>query len=593
MGPSRSFNLVVAGLVSALALVPATAATSADWQSAAQRQAHVLADVQNPNGTFPPYNFAHASGVEPYGESMVGYGLIEAGLADGNVHELHAGLRAVDFAAAQLLRRGSPSVFENLALAASYSRVRSAAPGDPEFAAIRPRLERALRAIRPVWSGSGRRYFNKYLVEAVAWLELEHSGLRSTTPGTVLAAPGRARKAVALLVNRRIGSRRLGFEYTGTGERRALILSDLPWNPAAYQGLSLGMYARAIKLLGSDASPRAWQVLRTVANASWELTGPDGDLAYYGRSQEEAWALGLTAYGAEVATQGASADQTSRFRALAARALQRLEAAHPVGPKGLWITPATAQDLGAAKQGLDRYADSVAFSGLALVATNWAASVENSSGAGLLAADRESSYIVGQDRSRIALVRTPSLWFAVKQARSDKIDLRYDFGLVSMKSRDAAGAWHDVIPAPAKVQGRPDSAGPALRTPYGPAYAMGTSMRVARGGVVKIRGWFATAAGKHIRRAWFRFAPAGACVTLSFALRRGERAGYSAFVRRVARRSRAGVVGGGERVTLAPAAQAMHLDRHGYSSGSDARLRRVRFALAGAGVKRVTTCSGR
>jgi hypothetical protein len=188
-------------------------------------------------------------------------------------------------------------------------------------------------------------------------------------------------------------------------------------------------------------------------------------------------------------------------------------------------------------------------------------------------------------------VRTPSLWFAVKQARSDKIDLRYDFGLVAMKSRDSDGSWSNVVPSPAKVQGEPDSAGPTLRTKYGPAYAMGTSMRGGRNGVVDVRGWFATASGKHIRPASFRFTPAGNCVTLSFAIRRGERIGYSAFVRKVAQRSRGGVVGGGERVTIAPLASAVRVDTHDYSSGSDARLRRVRFALSGAGVKRVTTCA--
>src|SRR4051812_7525725 len=131
MGLSRFAKLIAAGVISAAAVVPsssAPAASSPGWQSAAQRQASVLTRVQNADGTFPAYNFARASGVLPYGESMVGYGLVEAGVADGNVHELHAGLRAVDFAAQQLLRRGSPSVFENLALAATYNRVRLAAP---------------------------------------------------------------------------------------------------------------------------------------------------------------------------------------------------------------------------------------------------------------------------------------------------------------------------------------------------------------------------------------------------------------------------------------------------------------------------------
>src|SRR3954469_3849702 len=132
MGLSR-YNLIAAALISVSVVVPispAPGASTGGWQSAAQRQATVLARVQAANGTFPAYNFARASGVLPYGESMAGYGLVDAGLANDDAHELHAGIRAIAFASRQLLRRGSPSVFENLALAAAYNRVRLAAPDD-------------------------------------------------------------------------------------------------------------------------------------------------------------------------------------------------------------------------------------------------------------------------------------------------------------------------------------------------------------------------------------------------------------------------------------------------------------------------------
>src|SRR3954454_14723433 len=511
MGLSRFYKFMAAGLVSAAVVVPtsdAPVAAPSEWSQAAQRMAVVLPGLQRHNGTFPAYNYAGASGELPYGEAMTGYGLVDAGIAAGDVRELHAGLRSIGFAAGALLRRGSPSVFENLALAAAYNRARAAVPDDRVFKSLRPKLERALRAIRPVWNGTNRRYFNKYLVEAVAWLELERTHLHSSTPGTVLARPGRARDVAADLVNRLIGSPALGFKYTGGGERRALILSDLPFNPAAYQGLSLGMLARAIKLLGHDASPHAWRVLRAVANASWELAGPDGDLAYYGRSQEEAWVLGLTAYGAEVAADRATAGQASRYRAVAAAAMKRLDDVYPVGAHGLWITPATAQDLAAAKHGLDRYADSVAYTGLGLVATNWAASVENVRAAGAVAADSPSAYVVGQDASRIALVRTPKLWFAVKQARSDKIDLRYDFGLVAMKVLGDDRRWSNVIPSLPKVQGEPDSAGPVLQLPHGQAYPTGRHIAVTSDGSVRVSGSFANAYGRPLRSRTFRFEPA-------------------------------------------------------------------------------------
>src|SRR5437764_11549627 len=327
MGLSRQTLIAAAAAAVALAAQlgqtsaagSGTAAASDSWAVIAQRMAAPWPKLQHPNGTFPAYNYARASGFLPYGESMLGYGLLQTGLADGRRDEVHAGLRAIGFASRALLRRGSPSVFENLALAASYNVARARILGDRLFAELRPTLERALRAIRPVWNGSGKRYFNKFLVEAVAWLELTRSGLRSDIPGTVLANAAASRDAAMHLVNDGLGRLRFGLRTTGSGDERALILSDLPWNPAAYQGLSLGMLARAITLLGPDAAPGAHQVLREVANASWEMSGPDGDLAYYGRSQEEAWALGLTAYGAQVAAQGATDAQALRYGAVADR----------------------------------------------------------------------------------------------------------------------------------------------------------------------------------------------------------------------------------------------------------------------------------
>src|SRR5260370_9673507 len=78
--------------------------------------------------------------------------------------------------------------------------------------------------------------------------------------------------------------------------RRVFVLSDPPDDPPSYQGLSLGMYARAIRLLGDRASGAARRTLIQAGNASLWMTAPDGDVGWAGRTQEEAWALGATAY---------------------------------------------------------------------------------------------------------------------------------------------------------------------------------------------------------------------------------------------------------------------------------------------------------
>ena len=79
MGLSRYYKFIAAGLVSAAVVIPSstsTVAASSDWSQAAQNMAVVLPSLQRANGTFPAYNYAKASGELPYGEAMVGYGLV-------------------------------------------------------------------------------------------------------------------------------------------------------------------------------------------------------------------------------------------------------------------------------------------------------------------------------------------------------------------------------------------------------------------------------------------------------------------------------------------------------------------------------------
>src|SRR5437588_12309254 len=123
MGLSR-WNKAMATVVGIAAMSAGLGASQADavvsWHQTAQRVAAPWPAIQTAKGTFPAYNYAKASGFLPYGESMLGYGLLQSGLAGGDRRQIGSGLRAIGYASRALLRRGSPSVFENLALAASY-----------------------------------------------------------------------------------------------------------------------------------------------------------------------------------------------------------------------------------------------------------------------------------------------------------------------------------------------------------------------------------------------------------------------------------------------------------------------------------------
>ena len=244
------------------------------------------------------------------------------------------------------LQRDRPSVFEDLAVAAAYNVCRRHLADYAPFRRRRDAWEHWLRRSRMTRLDSTDHFVNKQVVETVGVLELLRTGVHSNLPEATLGgARDRARSLAIDLVNHRVPAiaDHDGVDVDG---RRTLVLSDPPSYALAYHALSCGFFARAVDLLGDLATASGRETLRDVVRASWWLTGPDGDLAYMGRSQEQAWALPCTAYAAEVAAgaAGSDADEDRRFHALAARALSRLHDDYVVGPTGLWIVPALARD---------------------------------------------------------------------------------------------------------------------------------------------------------------------------------------------------------------------------------------------------------
>jgi hypothetical protein len=511
-----------AALVIALCIWPARAAADtvpeSQWRAEARALAAPWPKIQRPTGNLPDYlDGLVGTGEEGtrYGDSLTGYGLLQTGLREHDDEAIAAGIRAVDYATSDQRAWPTPSVFETMAVAGSYNLARVQLAADPRFAASRAQWERWLRRVRTVRLHYVNRYGNHWLVDAISVLELERSGIRSNRGGTVLGT-GRTtavREAVRL-INTRVPKM--------VPDSGPFVLSDPPDNPLAYQALSLALYARAIDLLGNRAGPAARQTLRRVVRASVLVAAPDGDLAYFGRSQGEIWALPATAYGAEVAaSQPGSGDADDALdHALAARAIKRLADAYPVGDRGPWITPALADDLQAGARGLDAYAGAPSMGGLALVTLNWAIDrAPEDAVAGELPADHLYAARVSQDRGQFAVVRRGDTWYAVKMTGTTDVhhrgDLRYDFGLVAAK-RQVGGNWVDLVPErPLTHEPGVASAGPVLLG-GGPAYPFGDSIRVDSQGTVRIKGGYRTVARKVVRRGTFVYRPLACGVELVF-----------------------------------------------------------------------------
>jgi hypothetical protein len=517
--------LILGAVALALGAAEANAQVEARWRAFSREMAAPWPEIQRETGNLPDYLDGLNNPFEGtrYGDAMMGWGLLQVGIRDQQPRMINAGLAAIGYATSSDRHWGRPSLFETMAVASAYNLVREPLADDPRFRRLRRQWETWLKRVRTERLHYENRYGNHWLVDAISVFELQRSGLRSNRRGTVLGT-GRttARRQAIRLINIRIP--RL---VAGNGP---LVLSDPPDQPIAYHGLSIAFYARAMRLMGPLASKKARSTLRRAIRGSQLLAAPDGDISYITRSQEEVWTLPATAYATQFASQMPGTTETlhSDSHALAERTLQRLRREYVVGPRGIWVTPALAQDLAAGARGLDAYAGAPAYGGLALVWLNLTIEEHpEDPPAADLPADGLLATPVSQAGARFAVVRRPALWFAIKMTHSQDPhfvdDLRYDFGLAVVKRR-RDGGWTDIVPQrPRSVGANPETAGPILVDGGRRGHPFGTSIKAARNGVVTVTGGFRTTAGAVMRQAVFTYRPVPCGgVELSFAALDGD-----------------------------------------------------------------------
>lgn len=552
-----------------------------------------------------------------YGTAMLGYALVQTGVREHDRRLLRAGIRALSRTVRRRRRknRDGDGVFESLAVAAAYNVARAHARRDPGFRRHRRAWVRWLRHVRPVYLGVGvpgrgpwwRSYFNKHLIEAVEILELLRTGLRSRERGSVLRDRRRAGRLARGLVERTVPAlARAGAFDLGGGRQAALVRPDSRLH-LAYHALTLGFYGRAVELLDllgrRRAGPVARATLRRLATTSWGVTAPDGDLAYAGRSAEQAWALTFTAYGAGVAARVSRGQTAARFDALASRAIGRLALMHRDRRGRYRMIPSLAHAGRVARRGLDDYASAVDYGGLSLMALNWAVDRRPSTVGAGLASDAEGAGIVRFGWGALAAVRSGAIWFAVKSAVGPptcmplrrqhctpgrrRYDLRNDFGLLALKAQQPGGAFADLLPQRPRAGGSAESAGPLLLGDRGPVLPIGYSTLVAADGSVTVRGAFVSLDGRSRRRATFAFRPSGGGVDETFGTSPGDRYELSFFFRRRPGVSRSGsaIVARDDRyaVAISPVRTLSTLLRGGYASATDARLWRLRIRAVADG----------
>ena len=552
--------------------------------------------LQGADGKYPDYLERKGQPFRSlYGDAMLGYGLIQAGLRDSDQRAIESGLRGVTRGVRTAPPPGArQNAFEDLAVAAAYNLARATLGGDPRFASVRGQWEDFLRRSRYQDLTGPRSYYNYFLVESVMALELLRTGLSSNVPGAVLSDPAGSRARAVRLINTDLPKVAKRFSRSNPGFGTLAVLPDPPRNPLAYHALQLGLLAHAVDLLGGDAGPQALTLLTRAAEASAAIAAPDGDVSWFGRSQEMSWTTGLTAFGAETAAAqpGTDAAVRARLLALSDSTLERLGSAYGVSRArhGLAINPALRGGKKSALRGLDSYVGNVDYAGLTLVALNWA--IDRRAGRpvaeGQAGADRSSR--LQHTPVSFATVRKGDLWFAVKERPTGVSDIRYDFGLVALKAR-AGGTFADVLPIRPKTpsKGKLDSAGPILLSDGSNGFPYGRKLSAGADGVVTMTVDFRAGPKKLRSGVPFRFAPQGRCVQISWPAKAGERYEYSAFLRGGSTSSTGGS-DARQRITFSD--RVASKVEGGFASGTDATLKRARFSFtrSSAGTASITTC---
>lgn len=544
--------------------------------------------IQRRSGTYPDYT--DDSPVVPdtrYGDAMMGYALVRAGLRLHNPKLIRSGLRGVAYGVVHWgggRKTITQSVFENWAVSATYNLARRRLAGHRFFARQRPVWEDWLRVSRAERSGITFAFGNHWLVDAAGVSETLRTGLGSARADAVLGGQRQAALDGALsLVNSRVP------DLAPRG-RSPFVLDDPPDNPLAYAGLSLGLYAHLVEKLGDRASRRARNLLRRAAYGLWYATAPDGDSAYFGRSQEMVFGPAATAYGALVAAnlKGTRRADAARFRALADRSFVRLLHAYPIGRSGQYYVPALARNVRGTMPWLDGYAGAPSMDGIALTMVDMALGEMRRHAERLqVGADRSLAGVLGSGSGSFAVVRRGRVWFAVRlqsaRQRQHAGDLRYDAGLAIAKRRGDDGAWTEVVPARPKTRSPSfDSAGPDIVSgtavvglPFGAAATTAS-------GRVRVTGSIRDRHGEPLAPYRASYVKRACGVELRFAARPGFVYEYSAFFRgkHLPDRGRKGELrGGGLRVVASPAPVSVRFQR-GYGSAVDPHLVRARMRFS-------------
>ncbi len=550
-------------------------------------------------------NFKRPSGTplnDGYANAGIAYAMLLEAARSGDERYFNSAMRAFSW----ITRTRYPmfGVFYQMFSASAYNLAREKFARRSAFRKIRHRWANQLRRF-PYQSrrrvlGSSYRY-NKDIVEAVQVIELYRSGLRGNSRTAILRDRRTALKRAVRLMNVWIPRAAARYSLNVNGAQGwpfrtgVAMVSDPPNNPPAYNAFSAGLYARAYSRMPIvERTERMRTTAESMIDGVIARAAPDGDIAFDGRSQEQAWALSSAAYAAWNASTFEVGALRTIHLAFARRVVSRLENVH-VTPKssfGFVLTPAAGCcDKRDKPPGQDHYYDVGKYSGLTALTMGWAIAERPgdwSEGSDVLPTDRVSNLNFGKGTGRFYQHRGESVYWFLRQ-QSDFWDARADMGVAVLKVRRADGTWVDAVPPRPYTGGhhRPaDPAAPCLVYRSGCAYLELTSGRLQAPGYRYTARW-RTPRGTLVRRGSALVTPTATGLTLSWSSRAADKYQLDTFL---AGPSCSGGAASTSSVTITlsggPACQVM---KTRYAGGARTNLRKARIRTrAGASTTTAT-----
>lgn len=534
-------------------------------------------------------NFKRPSGtpaLDGYGNAGIAYGMIQESVRTGDLTYFKSAMKA--FRWITRTRQPMSGVFYQMFSASAYNLTRENFAKRPEFRRIRVAWANQLRRFPYQRGVLGSKYhYNKNLVEALEVVELYNTGLRGNSRNAILRdrklAIRRARKLLGVLIPRRVKSYTVAVG-AGQGwpfETTVAHMSDPPDNPPAYNALVAGLYARAYARLAPGFRTAAMRkAAETMIRGVVARTAPDGDIAFDGRSQEQAWALSAATYAAWSASSFEAGAERDILLAFARRLVRRLETVHVTSASsfGFVLTPAAGccdrQDM---PPGQDNYYDVAKYSGLTALTMGWAIVERPSdwaSGNDALPTDSPSDYSNGLGRGRFYQHRDANHYWVMRE-QSDFYDARSDMALVVMKVRGSDGSWTDVVPPRPYTGGHhkpADPAAPCLIWRKGCAY-LELHGGVASGPGFTYQAIWRTARNTVVRRGTASITPTSRGLRLTWSALAGEVYRYYNFLPS-ARCTSSGVLGPGVSVGVSDQTRCKVL-KNKYAGGSRVDMRKT------------------